>query len=161
VQPAAPSDRVSAWRALSRALRGVCPACGLTRVFLHRFRSERRCDACGWWYERGPGHWIGGSEINMIVTYWTTCLIFITANLIVGFSWISLVLAGGFTIAFSVAIYRPSRGLFIALDYLVDPHYDPTEGEDDAPGNPHAGPGVPPLPTRAPRDENPSPSASS
>jgi uncharacterized protein (DUF983 family) len=137
-----------------RALRGKCPACGLSPVFLARFRSERRCDACGWFFERGEGHWIGGSEINMIATFWTACPLFIGANVAFGFSWISLVLAGAFTVAFSLAIYRPSRCLFIAFDYLVDPRYDPSDGGPGGDPDHPDHPGVPPLGTRAPEGGN-------
>jgi uncharacterized protein (DUF983 family) len=158
VQPASPSPRVSVLRALSRALHGRCPACGLSRVFIDRFRSERRCDACGWWFERGEGHWIGGSEINMIATFWTACPLFIAVNLAFGLSWLSMVLAGAFTVGFSLAIYQPSRCLFIAFDYLVDPRYDPRDGGgdggDDGPGGPDSGPRIPPLGTRAPEGGN-------
>jgi len=160
MQPPPPPIRVSVWRALSRALHGTCPACGLAPVFRHRFRSERRCDACGWWFERGAGHWIGGSEINMIATYWAACITFISASAFFGFSWVLLVLAGAFTIAFSLAIHRPSRCLFIACDYLVDPLYDPTDGDDEGPEDPPPGPGVPPLRTTIPDDDTRAPNPS-
>jgi len=148
----APLHRASVWRALSRALHGLCPACGLSPVFLHRFQSERRCDACGWLFERGDGHWIGGSEINMIVTFWTACPLFIAASLTLGFSWGILVLAGAFTVAFSLAIHRPSRCLFIAIDHLFDPRPDPSDDGGDGPGGPATRPGVPPPQRRVPGD---------
>jgi len=144
-----PPVRAPASQALLRALRGTCPACGLGRVFHTGFVSEKRCDACGWWFERGPGHWVGGSEVNMLLTYWAACITFITLNVVVGFSWVSLVLAGAFTIGFSLLIYRVSRCLFFALDYLIDPQLDASHGEAD--GDDGASPPEAPLaPTLTP-----------
>jgi len=149
--PPEPSHRVSGWRAFVRALRGLCPARGLSKVFVHRFRSERRCDACGWVFERCEGHWVGGSEINMIVTFWTACPLFIAISLTFGLGWITLVFAGAFTVAFSLAIHRPSRCLFIALDHLVDPRLDPSEGGGDRRSAPLDPPDRPDLPLRLAR----------
>ena len=130
-------------------MRGTCPACGLGRVFHHGFRSEKHCDACGWFFERGPGHWVGGSEINMVITFWASCITFISLNSLVGFSWVSLVLAAAFTITFSLLIYRPSRCVFFAFDYLIDPRIDASHGDEGRGGEPApdapAGPPAPPV----------------
>ncbi len=131
--PVSPPHRAPVRRALGRALRGRCPACGLGHVFEHGFVRATRCDTCGWLFERGRGHWIGGSEINMIVTYWAACLTFVTITLVWGSSAFTLAAAGAFTVGFSLLIHRPCRCLFVALDHLIDPAPDPSEDtrEDD------------------------------
>lgn len=139
-----PSDRAATARVLRRALRGTCPACGLGEIFVRGYHNRNRCDACGWYFERGPGHWIGGSEINMFVTFWVASSLFLVLNWLVGFSWVSLVLAAAFTTGFALAIHRPCRSLFFALDYLIDPRLDASHGEGGDDG--HDGPDVPPAP---------------
>jgi len=57
----------------------------------------------------------------------------------------SLVLATAATVAFSLAFYRSSRGLYFALDYLIDPVADAAppstdRGGGDRRGGPRRGP---------------------
>jgi hypothetical protein len=100
-------------------------------VFIAGFRHRQRCPDCGWLFERGPGHWIGGSEINMFVTFWVASSVFLAINWFVGFSWISLVLAAAFTTGFALLIHRPCRSLYFAFDYLIDPEIDASHGGGD------------------------------
>ena len=113
---------------LLRALRVRCPACGRGKVFLRGLESERRCGVCSWRLERGPGHWVGGSEINMLVTFPAGGVVVGAAVLIGGMGPVSVVAVAAATVAVSLLFYRRSRSLFLALDYLVDPTPDPATG---------------------------------
>jgi uncharacterized protein (DUF983 family) len=127
-------------------MRGACPACGLGSIWIAGFRSRHRCDACGWFFERGPGHWIGGSEINMFVTFWVASSVFLVLNWFVGFSWVSLVLAAAFTTGFAFLIHRPCRSVYFALDYIIDPTIDLSHGEGEGDDDGGGDPPPPPLP---------------
>src|SRR5262245_43418781 len=101
-----PSARATPARILSRGLRGRCPACGVGFVFLRGLASERRCLQCGWRLERGPGHWVGGSEINMLVTFVTAVSVGIPVVLVSDSSPAALAAAVVLTAALSLALYR-------------------------------------------------------
>lgn len=130
-------------RVLLRAVRERCPACGQGRVFATWIARNDVCPACGWRLERCEGHWIGGSEVTMFVTYPVAMLPFLAWGLAFGVTpWTAL--AGAlFTIPVTLAVHRRSRCLFYAVDYLLDPAPDdpPDAGSDerllrDAPGGP-------------------------
>ena len=146
--PPSPPDRAATSLVLRRALRELCPACGLGKIFISGYANHDRCDACGWYFERGPGHWIGGSEINMFVTFWVASSLFMALTWWVGFSWVTLVLAAVFTTGFALAIHRRCRSLYFAFDYLVDPTIDASHGpgSDDADDDDRGSPDPPPGP---------------
>jgi hypothetical protein len=145
-------------------------------VFVRWFTSAEECADCGLRFERGPGHWIGGSEINLLVTYPFCVVVFAVPCLLFGGSWEMATAGGAMACVMALAVHRPARGLFFALDYLVEPNWDGGEGEarggdgrdphPDDPG-PRAPGGVPvasvpvlelPLPVPAPRiDAEPHP----
>lgn len=129
--------------ALVRALRGRCPRCGIGPVFLRGFRSATACRSCAWPLERGPGHWVGGSEIHMLVTFPAGIAMFGVLALVFGVTPWTLAVGAVATLAFSLGFLRPSRCLFFAIDYLIDPMADGGsvtaddrgEGEEDGGGN--------------------------
>ena len=146
-------------------------------MFVRWFTSADECPDCGFRFERGPGHWIGGSEINLLVTYPLCVIVFAVPCFLFGGSW-EMAAAGGVTAcAMALAVHRPARGLFFALDYLVGPLWDGGEGEardggdgrgpggdDTGPRGPRGLPVAPvpvlelPLPVPAPRiDAEPHP----
>ncbi len=163
-----PPFRSRAFRVLARGLAARCPACGLGHVFGRGVATEAVCRACGWRFERCPGHWVGGNEIDLLASFVSGVLAFVIASLALGIGTAAAVVATAVTAASSVALYRPSRGLFFAMDYLLDPVADvsppPPAGEgddgrgrrrgprDDAPRPPRGRPRAPaaPLPS-APR----------
>lgn len=160
------AQRPSAFVVLGRALRARCPACGEGRIFEHplssplRFRGRATCAACGWRLERGPGHWVGGTEINILATYGIAVPLFTAVVLLFGLSAVTLTATALFTVAFPLLTYRHSRALFFALDYAIDPTPDPSEAGPRGPsGDPrdHPEPDAPPPPP-APRAPSPSPS---
>lgn len=130
---------------LLRGLRGRGPACGVGRIFERAFESVERCGPCGFTFERGPGHWIGGNEINVIVTYPVSCLALVVPCFVYGASWISATIGGVLALAIGFAVHRPARGLFFAIDYLVEPEWTPG-GADGADGRGDGPDGAPVRP---------------
>ena len=122
-------------------------------MFAAGLRRASTCSTCAWTFERGEGHWIGGAEINMIATYWVGCLTFLAIHVVFGMSMTSLVAAALFTIAVSLVLYRVSRSLFVALDFLADPVPDDEQDDDRRSGDGGAGDPIPLFP--APRATSP------
>jgi uncharacterized protein (DUF983 family) len=150
-----PTKRADVPRVLRRGLAARCPSCGLGRVFAAGFETARSCGFCGWRFERCPGHWIGGNEINLLATFPFGIFVYFVSALFLGLGPVSVVLATAATGAFSVAFHRPSRGLFFAIDYLIDATPDGSgpepgpdrgfhgDGPDDAPSPPSPPPSAP------------------
>lgn len=116
-------------KALWRGLRCRCPRCGQGRVFARRFRPERACRLCAWRFERGSGYFLGGNEINLVVTFPVGIAAYLVAYSLLGDSLLPPLLAAAATGAFGVFFSRPSRSLFYALDCWADPEHE--DGADD------------------------------
>ena len=114
---------------LRRALKLTCPVCGRGRMFRRGMRRAERCSACAWRFERCEGHWVGGSELHMLITFGVGALCVLPVVLFGRVGPWTLALAAVVHTTFSLAIYRWSRSLFLALDYLLDP--SSASGEDD------------------------------
>lgn len=156
---------------LRRALRGRCPSCGVGPVFDGRWTNVRRCAGCGWAFERGPGHWVGGNEVNLLVTFPVSVAALAVPAVALGPSWWTAAAGGLLALVLGIAAHRPARCLFFAIDYLVDPVQDPSHGDGDgrgrgddpAPAPPPGSPEVPvpprvrvvelPVPDPAPRPD--------
>jgi hypothetical protein len=85
---------------------------------------------------------VGGNEINVLATFPAGIAAYALAVLAFGAGALSLGVATAATVAFSLAFYRSSRGLYFALDYLIDPVADaegPPGGRADG-GGPRRGP---------------------
>ena len=162
-----PRTSPSVTRVLLRGLASRCPACGVGRVFVRGVESARSCDVCLWRIERCFGHWVGGNEINALVTFTAGIAAFIASAFVFGLGPVSVWIATAFTAVVGVAAYRPSRGLFYAIDFLLDPVADPypsaapgppRAGDDDDGDGPHLPDFVPPPLPRPPRPSAPPPS---
>jgi uncharacterized protein (DUF983 family) len=130
---------------LRRALRLRCPACGRGRVFARGFRRAPDCGSCGRRLDRDEGHWLGGAEIHMVLTFGASAAVALPLVLLTdlpGPAYDALALAH---LLGSLALYRHSRSLFLAMDYALDP-------TGDAPPGPRPGPEPPgePVPVPAP-----------
>lgn len=123
----------------------------------HPFQNEDFCDQCGWAFERGPGHWLGGTEINMLITFPAGLLISLPLVLLTGGAAWALALGAVATVAVSLVTYRRSRCLFFAIDHLLDPVPDASTGGPPPGGGGGAG-GDEPPPTPRP-DQRVPPSA--
>jgi uncharacterized protein (DUF983 family) len=111
-------------RVLARGFAARCPACGRGRIFRGWIETEVACRRCGRLFERCPGHWIGGAEIDLVASFAFGVAAFVPAALFLGLGPPAAIVATAATGVFSLAFYRPSRGLFIAIDYLLDPAPD-------------------------------------
>jgi uncharacterized protein (DUF983 family) len=122
---------------LRRALCDRCPACGVGRVFGGTWRSAGSCVTCGWLFERGEGHWVGGNEVNLLVTFPVSVAVLALPAVALGPSFWTAAAGGALALALGIAAHRPARCLFFAVDYLVDPAADPPgPGPDDLRGPP-------------------------
>ena len=118
VEPAFGAPRVR--RIAGRALRLRCPRCGREPLYVGWFRMHERCAACGLWYEREQGYFVGAIYVNYAVTVlvaagtvlvldWTVGLT-LTAQLAIGVALGALV---------PLLFFRYARSLWLSLDYLV------------------------------------------
>jgi uncharacterized protein (DUF983 family) len=114
---------------LLRGLRARCPACGVGAVFVRAFAMAGSCGGCGFTFERGPGHWVGGNEINLLVTYPTAVVALAVPAFLWGGSWITATAGGLLAVAIGLLVHRPARGLFFAIDYLVEPQWSAEDGD--------------------------------
>jgi uncharacterized protein (DUF983 family) len=112
-----------------------CPRCGARSLFRTWFAMHERCAVCGLRFEREQGYFLGAMYINYGVTvvlallgsfaleYWTQPLL--TQQLVV---WIA------FCTGFPLLFFRSSRGVWLGVDYLVDPgttdHPEHRRGQD-------------------------------
>jgi uncharacterized protein (DUF983 family) len=143
-----------------RAMRLVCPVCGVSPVFpsLARTRSMNDwftpldgCPRCGYAYDREPGYFLLSV---WAINYGTAALLGLTLYLV--FEWfydwpvwtlIAAVVAP--VVIFNILFARHSKAIFIAWDHWFDPHE--REGGDDGGNVPRDPPTVPPPPPRRAR----------
>ena len=112
-----------------RSLRLVCPACGHGGLFRRYFIRKELCSHCGWAFERGHGHWVGGAEVHMFASYGLSVLLFMPVLVLFDPTpWLLGAVIGGHLVL-SVALHRYSRAVFLGIDYLVDPGM-PSDGDD-------------------------------
>lgn len=129
---------------LYRVVRLACPACGRGRIFRRFFLRAECCAGCARRFEREEGYWVGGSEVHMFASFGLSvlvCLPFLVLFEPTPMLY-AAVLAGH--VLLSVAVFRYSRAIFLAVDYYLDPA--PQEGADDGP----EGLGVPERPVPVP-----------
>ena len=137
---------------LRRAIALRCPACGKGRLFRRLFVRKELCGHCGWKFEREVGHWVGGSEVHMFLSYGVSAFLCIPVLMVVPSSAGLLVGVILGHVVLSLALFRWSRSLFLGIDYFIDPSRPDKPDDDDGPGGvPAAMPPDPPaLARRAP-----------
>jgi hypothetical protein len=120
----------------------MCPACGRGRIFRRFFLRAERCAGCCRPFEREEGYWVGGSEVHMFASFGLSVLLCVPLLLIFEPTpaLYAVVIAGHVLV--SLAIFRYSRALFLAVDYYLDP--GPPAGGGDDPGG--TGPPERPFP---------------
>ena len=118
---------------LRRVRRLACPACGKGRLYRRFFVRKDICGHCGWKFERGEGHWVGGSEVHMFATYGISTMLAVPAFIFLRPTplLVCAVIAGH--IILSVLLFRYSRATFLCFDYMLDPEvpHNPDDGFDD------------------------------
>jgi uncharacterized protein (DUF983 family) len=109
-------------RIVGRGLRLRCPRCGQGRLFEGPFRMGARCPVCGLVFEREAGYFVGAIYLN----YGMTTVLTIGGYFLLD-AWLApsvatqLVVWGTVAVAFPLWFFRYSKGLWLSLDYLVDP----------------------------------------
>ena len=109
-------------RAERRALRLRCPRCGRAPLFRGWFTMNVVCAVCDLTFERAQGYWVGAIYVNYSVTVTIAVaggfLLWARAGLDpVG----QLALWVPFVIAFPLWFFRYSRGLWLGLEYGLNP----------------------------------------
>lgn len=111
----------------SRLLHGVltlrCPVCLEGRVFRGWFEAERRCGACGFFFSRESGYFLGsvylgyGAALALMLALW-----FLLSR-VLGMGWDPRVLAIllATVLVFPVWFFRYARMLWMTLDLWLNP----------------------------------------
>lgn len=100
-------------RRLWLALLLRCPRCREAPIFERGFDMFDRCPNCDLCLNREPGYYVGGMEVNAMVT---TAL-----AIVVGILTDSIGAACALAVLFPVAFYRHARSFWICMDRFFDP----------------------------------------
>jgi uncharacterized protein (DUF983 family) len=107
---------------LRRGLSLRCPRCGGTRLFRGWFAMAPGCPLCGLRFERAQGYFVGAIYINYAVTSVIAIAGYLLLWRYTGLSTTQqLVLWGAFGVVFPIWFFRYSRGLWLALEYWLNP----------------------------------------
>jgi uncharacterized protein (DUF983 family) len=121
---------------LSRALKLVCPRCGVDPMFLGMFRMRPDCRQCGLHYEREPGYFLGSIYVNYGLTAIFTTAVYVLLRFILDLpnAYVVWPLAA-FCLIFPILFFRYARAYWLAMDLSFDrAAFDPPdEGEEDEP----------------------------
>ncbi len=109
-------------RALTRAVRLRCPACGRAPLFRSWFVMNTACAVCDLRFERAQGYWVGAIYIN----YGVTTLIAVTGYFAAWRWWDpplawQLAVWGLFTVVFPLWFFPYSRSVWLAVEYGLNP----------------------------------------
>jgi uncharacterized protein (DUF983 family) len=115
----------------ARALRLRCPLCGRGPLFRRYFLRVERCASCRWKFERGEGHWVGGSEVHMFASYLLSVFVCLPFLLFAARTPWRMPLLVGLHVAVSVVGFRFARAIFLALDVYFDPVRPAPPDDDD------------------------------
>lgn len=129
---------------VARIARLACPACGRGALFRRFFRRAETCSCCGWTFERGEGHWVGGSEVHMFASYGLSVLFCVPIVVFAGTTPVALGAVVATHVVVSLVVFRYSRAVFLGLDYYFDPAPPPGKDDDDGRASP-VRPRTPPL----------------
>ena len=104
-------------RVLWRGLRLRCPVCGVGKLFRSYFVMWDHCKACGVFFAREHGQWVGSLDINTFVVAFGLMIASAFAP-----DWplpITLVVWGAAAIVVPLVTFRFSRGLWTAIVHLT------------------------------------------
>jgi uncharacterized protein (DUF983 family) len=105
-----------------RGLRLCCPRCGARTLFRGWFAMHARCAVCHFRFEREQGYFLGAMYVN----YAFTVAIILGGYFVLSqYTHLSLaqhlVLWIGLSILCPLLLFRYSRGVWLSLDYLLNP----------------------------------------
>ncbi len=92
----------------------------MTPLFTGWFAMAVACDLCGLRYERAQGYWVGAIYVN----YGVTTLLAVAGFFLTWPSWsmtTELAVWGTFVVLFPLWFFRYSRGLWLSLEFLLNP----------------------------------------
>jgi uncharacterized protein (DUF983 family) len=111
----------SAAEAFSRGLSLRCPMCAEGRMFRGWVSMHRRCERCGFEFERGPGYFLGSTYINYGITTLTTTATYIWLRFVVGVPRVWLVSGlASFCVIFPLVFFRYARSMWLSFDTWLD-----------------------------------------
>ncbi len=118
---------------IARGATGACGACGNRRGVRRRwFTLAETCPACGFRFERQPGHFVGAVGMSTIVTFGL-----LAVTLVSGFVLTApdiavvplMVLGTGIAVLVPLAFHPLARTLWVAVDLAMNP-LEPGEAVD-------------------------------
>lgn len=122
--------------AASRAMRLVCPRCGIGPLFKNFVIMHERCPNCSLKYERAPGYFLGSIYVNYAFMAITMTVAYVGLHF--GAEISNSVLIPPLTIyclVMPIILFRYSRAWWLAMDCYCDPtgfglHSEPQSNDD-------------------------------
>jgi len=97
------------------------PMCGEEGMFEGWLRMRRECGRCGLRYERGPGYFLGSTDINYGLTALLTTRTCIIGRFMWGLGhWELIPGLATFSVIFPVVFFRHARSLWLSIDCCLD-----------------------------------------
>jgi hypothetical protein len=131
-------DRREFGKTLSRCLRLLCPACGLSSIVERPFQIKHHCPACRALFKREEGFFVGAIVSNVLTTELAVLFTYFVC-LPLASTRFDLLLGILFAVAilFPVAFYHHSWSMWLSADYLVEslPKYTERGRVNDDDGN--------------------------
>jgi uncharacterized protein (DUF983 family) len=109
---------------LLRALLLRCPRCGKGKLFRRGYVMEEQCAVCGWRYEREEGYWTGAMAVNLVVAELIVTAIAVPFSAYLAINHLPLtplVFLLPAPVLLPFLMYRRSKSLWMALDFLLHP----------------------------------------
>jgi uncharacterized protein (DUF983 family) len=117
--------------AIGRGLRLRCPRCAEGGLYTTFFRMNRACSVCGLSFYREPGYYVGAMMINYGITAFLVLVVYLLSRLLPEMwhasaemkiaTWMCA------AIIVSLLLVRTTRGLWLAIDYWVEPWMPPAD----------------------------------
>jgi len=106
----------------ARAVRLRCPRCGRAPLFRGWFTMNTVCAVCDLRFERAQGYWVGAIYVNYAVTVGIAVTGFFLLRELAGWETAAqLALWVPFVTLFPLWFFRYSRGVWLALEYALNP----------------------------------------
>ena len=125
--------------ALQRAFLLRCPRCGKGKLFKGVFAMNKRCPVCNYKFEREEGYYTGAMAINLVISELLVAAYILPISVWAGLDpkvpFIPiLLLSSPLPVLLPLLFFRPTRGLWVNLNYLFDP---PLRDQEREPVGPH------------------------
>ncbi|GCE05875.1 DUF983 domain-containing protein [Dictyobacter aurantiacus] len=112
---------------LMRGLLLRCPVCGQGKLFSGIYKMNEHCPVCQFKFEREEGYYTSSMAINLVVSELIAAAVVLPLAAIPSIPVLPVLLIGGpFALILPLLLFRPSRGLWLAMDHYLNP----TSGND-------------------------------